>query len=94
MWNVTPLLSLSWAGYVVFDDIPWDYVKMSAKMFFGGQSNFTVTDKYVKKAILTGGWPLIVCINEDFYCDGYKDFAQSDWGRENITVVRLMNKLY
>lgn len=87
----------SWfnTGYVVFDDVAWDTFKWSAKSFCGGQQDFSVTDKYRKKRRIKGALPCFVLLNPDAddYQD-YIDFANKPWGRENITVVRLVEPMY
>lgn len=81
-------------SYVVFDDIPWASFSHYAKAFFGGQRDFTVSDKYRKKKRLAGGWPCIfLCNPEDFSFD-MGVFLASDWGRQNVDVVRIEDKLF
>lgn len=81
-------------GYVVFDDISWDSIKASAKSWFGAQRDFTVSDKYRRKRRMPGGVPSIFLINPDAYVHDCYSFINSAWGKENIDVVILRNKLY
>lgn len=97
-WSATDFIGLPdsfwWTGYVVVDDWSLDEWRRP-KAWLGGQRDFIVTDKYRKKMKLAGGIPTIVLCNPEDY-DGTK-FAQlcnSDWGRSNVTVVRLLGRLY
>lgn len=81
-------------GYVVFDDIDWDSLKSSAKSWFGAQTDFSVSDKYRRKRRLPGGIPCIFLCNPDAYCGDFYTFIISDWGKANIDVIQVHNKLY
>ncbi|QCX35055.1 replication-associated protein [Blackfly DNA Virus 18] len=81
-------------GYVVFDDISWDSIKGTAKSWFGAQRDFTVSDKYRRKRRMPGGVPCIFLINPDAYVLDCYNFITGAWGKENIDVVWLRNKLY
>lgn len=82
-------------GYVLFDDVAWSSFYLSAKSFLGAQRDFSVTDKYRRKRRLVGGIPSIVLLNPDAPdYDDYLTFAMGEWGRENIRVLRLRNKLF
>lgn len=100
MWDLSAFDALDqdfWkSGYIIFDDIAWDSLKGSAKSWFGCQRDFSVCDKYRKKVRVPGGVPSILLSNPDQYDseDGLRQFCNSDWGKENITVVRLVNRLY
>lgn len=99
MWDLSPFEGCKkrWNHYyVVFDDIAWPTLSASAKSWFGGQRDFTVSDKYKRKLRMVGGIPCILLANPDQYDgeDGLRAFCNSEWGRENVVVVRLTNKLY
>lgn len=81
-------------GYIVFDDIDWDSIRASAKSWFGAQRDFSVSDKYRRKRRIAGGIPCIYLCNPDAYCGDFYNFIWSEWGRENINVVTILNKLY
>jgi len=98
-WNLDSFdgLEQEWwgRGYIIFDDLEWDTFKHSAKSFCGGQSDFSVTDKYRRKRKLVGGVPSIILLNpNEFKYDGWMDFALTDWGKQNIQIIELRNKLY
>lgn len=81
-------------GYIVFDDIEWDSIKSSAKSWFGAQRDFSVSDKYRRKRRMPGGLPCIFLVNPDSFVGECACFAYSDWGKMNIDIVYLENKLY
>lgn len=82
--------------YFVFDDVApiAESLKRSWKQWFGGQSNFTTTGKYVKPFTVVGGVPSILCLNEDDYEEHFQDKLQSSWSRENIIFVKVVTPLY
>lgn len=98
MWDLSALDGLNsdfWNnGYIIFDDIDWDTIKSSAKSWFGAQRDFSVSDKYRRKRRIVGGLPCIFLINPDDYTGDCYDFINSDWGKHNIHVVTINNKLY
>lgn len=98
MWDLASFDGLTddfWNfGYVVFDDIEWDSIKSSAKSWFGAQRDFSVSDKYRRKRRIPGGLPCIFLVNPDSFLGDLHTFAYSDWGRQNITIVDIWNKLY
>lgn len=98
MWDLGALDGINsdfWHnGYIVFDDIEWDSIKSSAKSWFGAQRDFSVSDKYRRKRRIPGGIPCIFLLNPDAYINDCKDFVLGSWGRENIKVVSIENKLY
>jgi len=97
-WNLDSfdgLPSTFWHnGYVVFDDIDWDTLKSSAKSWLGAQRDFSVSDKYRRKRRIPGGIPSILLVNPEDYCGELSQFCNGPWGKENIDVVILDNKLY
>lgn len=80
--------------YVVFDDIPWQNLSHYAKAFFGCQRDFSVSDKYRKKKRISGGVPCIYSINDEDYSEDCRLFCTGNWGKENIVVIHVHNKLY
>lgn len=98
MWDLGALDGLPshfWQyGYIVFDDIEWDSIKASSKSWFGAQRDFAVSDKYRRKRRIPGGVPTIFLCNDDQFRDDLHSFAYSDWGRKNIDIVYIHNKLY
>lgn len=98
MWDLGALDGLTsdfWHnGYIIFDDIDWDSIKSSAKSWFGAQRDFSVSDKYRRKRRVCGGIPCIFLCNPDVYVGPLFEFVTSDWGRQNISVVEIFNKLY
>lgn len=97
-WNLDSFDGLSssfWDfGYVVFDDIEWESLRSSAKSWFGAQRDFSVSDKYRRKRRMKGGIPSILLVNPEEYSGPLCDFCNSSWGKENIDVIVLNNKLY
>ncbi|ORX44058.1 hypothetical protein BCR36DRAFT_373539 [Piromyces finnis] len=57
------------ADYIILDDFSSDITKFlpSWKCFFGGQKQFTLTDKYRGKRTVKWGKPMIWLSNEDLY---------------------------
>lgn len=98
MWDLSALDGLDsdfWnTGYIIFDDIEWDSIKSSAKSWFGAQRDFSVSDKYRRKRRIVGGLPCIFLCNPDAFNGDLRDFILGHWGRENIHVVQINNKLY
>lgn len=97
-WSATDFIGLPesfwWTGYVVVDDWNLDEWR-SPKFWLGSQRDFIVTDKYRKKMKLPGGIPTIVLCNpEDYDGTNFAKLCNSDWGRDNVTVVRLLGRLY
>lgn len=92
----TFLEGLPTSSYLVLDDIPVDN-KPFWKSFFGGQKEFTLTDKYRKKVKVRWGKPCIYLCNPDLspWAVGTRlstDFL--DWLDDNTVKVTLTNKLY
>jgi len=81
-------------GHVVFDDISWDSLKASAKSWFGGQRDFTVSDKYRKKVRIPGGIPVILLLNPEDFSGECRAFFDSTWGRANSQVTFIYNALF
>jgi len=81
-------------GYIVFDDIQWESIKSSAKSWFGAQRDFSVSDKYRRKRRIPGGIPCIFLVNPDDYYGDIGRFVTDDWGKQNIDMIEIVNKLY
>lgn len=82
------------ADYIVLDDFSPEITKFlpSWKCFFGGQKQFTLTDKYRGKKTVRWGKPMIWLSNEDIF--KHLNFEQIDFVKKNCTCIVLMNKLY
>jgi len=81
--------------YVIFDDIPMDSKPMW-KSFLGGQHQFTITDKYMKKKSIIWGKPCIFVCNEDHdpRLDPKLSSSFIDWLSGNCVYVDIENKLF
>lgn len=73
------------ADYVIFDDFEWDYFP-NKKSWWGGQLEFTVTDKYRKKRTIKWGKPMIWLNNEHP--------PLTNWFLDNAYIVTLNSPLY
>ncbi|ORX77614.1 hypothetical protein BCR32DRAFT_283019 [Anaeromyces robustus] len=82
------------ADYIVLDDFNPDINKFlpAWKCFFGGQKEFTLTDKYRGKKTVHWGKPMIWLSNEDLF--KHLNLEQSEFIKKNCTVICLTNKLY
>jgi len=78
------------ASYIVLDDIDIGFFP-SYKMFLGGQKEFEVTDKYVRKLTLKWGKPCIWLSNDNPCLNPKVDAA---WLHANCVFVNLEDKLY
>lgn len=81
------------AGYIVLDDIDFKYFP-HWKSFVGCQRNFYVTDKYRHKIRVDGGWPCIICSNDDNDPRGAISRTELDWFDMNCVTMRLTGPLY
>jgi len=82
--------------YIVFDDFDLDYMiskPVIAKGFFGCQGEVTITGKYRGAKRINTACPIIFSMNEDDYYK-HEHFLTGEWGRENIYIVKILNKLY
>nr|QJB18726.1 MAG: replication-associated protein [Genomoviridae sp.] len=83
--------------YAVFDDIKLnEKTYWSWKPWFGGQKEFTVTDKYRKKRKLIWGKPIIWICNpasDPRNIQGL-DYSEHEWLRLRCIFVELADKLY
>lgn len=82
--------------YAVFDDIRIDEkTYWHWKPWFGGQKEFTVTDKYRKKRRFRWGKPVIwLCNPASDIRKLSLDIAEMDWLKESCVFVEVNNTLY
>lgn len=82
------------AEYIILDDFSTDFTKFlpTWKCFFGGQKEFTLTDKYRGKRTVHWGKPMIWLANEDPLKT--LNVEQLDFINKNCVLVTLVNKLY
>lgn len=82
------------ADYIILDDFSSDINKFFPcwKCFFGGQKQFTLTDKYRGKRTVHWGKPMIWLSNEDIF--GKLNIEHINFIKANCEVVVLSNKLY
>jgi hypothetical protein len=75
------------ANYLVMDDFDFDFMP-SKKQYFGGQREFTVSDKYVKKKTIRN-WskPLIYLCNEDG--DPRKSKYWNQWFTDSSVILTI-----
>lgn len=78
------------ALYGVLDDIDIKYFP-TYKGWFGGQREFTGTDKYRKKVQIMWARPIIWCSNDDPRQSGAVDV---DWLNEACIFVNVYERLY
>lgn len=77
------------AEYAVFDDFEWAYMP-SKKAWWGGQQQFTITDKYRKKKTIKWGKPIIyLCNPDDDPREQVNKFPQ--WFRDRSMIIELLN---
>lgn len=79
------------AEYGIFDDFDFAFLP-NKKCWWGGQEEFTVTDKYRKKKTITWGKPVIYLTNPDL--DPYRHAQWNDWFADNCIRVVLQVPLY
>lgn len=81
-------------GYIVVDDVPWE--KFGCwRQILGCQSEFVMTDKYLKKIrIKNWGKPCIFLCNDDNDPKEKCKPEEREWLEANCFCVRLMGKLY
>lgn len=80
--------------YIILDDFSSDITKYLPcwKCFFGGQKEFTLTDKYRGKKTVKWGKPMIWLSNEDIFKN--LNIEHIEFIKKNCTVVVLDKKLY
>lgn len=82
-------------GYIVVDDVPFDKF-FCFKAIVGAQSQFILTDKYVKKITITN-WskPCIILLNHDMMYERHLSESLLNWFTTNTIKVDLgSNRLY
>lgn len=82
------------SDYIILDDFSSDILKYLPcwKCFFGGQKQFTLTDKYRGKRTVKWGKPMIWLSNEDLFKN--LNIEHINFIKRNCTVIVLDNKLY
>lgn len=82
------------ADYIILDDFSSDILKYlpSWKCFFGGQKQFTLTDKYRGKKTVHWGKPMIWLSNEDIFKN--LNIEHINFIKKNCTVIVLDKNLY
>lgn len=77
------------AKYIIFDDFEWDYIP-NKKGFFGAQSEFQISGRYMK--VKTVKWGKC-CI---YLCNNHPDIKLEDrhWYNNNCEIVLVNNKFY
>lgn len=81
--------------YYVFDDFPWERVVGFYKQFMGCQKEFTVTDRYFKKATVRNPLPRpSIFLFNKLPTDAEK--AKLDWGWivSNCELLFVMARMY
>lgn len=82
------------AVYNVFDDIPFKFLPCK-KEILGAQQDFTVNEKYCKKARIKGGIPSIILCNPDqSYLEALHASDLSDWSETNCKHVKFVFPFY
>lgn len=59
----------------------------------GGQREFTVTDKYLKKSTIINFGPAIYLLNSPDY-HNLNMHLDMGWVVDNCTIINIQNKLY
>ena len=85
------------ADYAVFDDINGGFGFFpSYKQWLGGQFEFTATDKYRHKQMITWGKACIYICNLDPRNEWYKPGTTPDftWMEENCTFYEVTHRVF
>lgn len=93
-WNTMCTISgQDWDGadYLVVDDVPWEYF-IGRKAFLGGQRDFILTEKYVRKTKIQWGKPVVYLCNEDPRHE-MKDWEEK-YFNDNCQFEFVYDKLY
>lgn len=80
------------AEFIVVDDVPWEYFT-GKKQFLGGQHEFILTEKYVRKTRIVFGKPCIYVCNEDPFYD-MNEQEKEYYGGNCVKVILGDSKLY
>jgi len=78
---------------MVLDDIKWEYVP-AKKALFGGQKEFTLSDKYRRKRRIKWGKPIILLFNEDEDPWPLLSELERKFYKENVIRVFINNKIF
>lgn len=81
------------ARLIILDDINFKFFP-HWKAVCGAQRDWYVTDKYRTKTRVEGGWPAIICCNEDNDPRGTLSGAESRWLAMNAEIVELNSPLF
>lgn len=76
------------ADYAVFDDISGGMAKFDYKNWLGGQSAFSVTDKYRKRRTIQWGKPCIYLCNQNPFESEHPN-VDLDWLSRNSVLVEI-----
>lgn len=89
----TTIRDADWAGarYLVVDDVPWEFFS-GRKQLLGGQREFILAEKYVRKTRITFGKPVIYLCNSDPRLE-MKDDEEAYYDG-NVMYHFLINKLF
>ena len=90
----TTIRGVDWAAadYLVVDDVPWEYFS-GKKQLLGGQHEFILTEKYIRKTRITFGKPVIYICNLNPFNN--MDSEEYEYYNVNCVLVELgNNKLY
>lgn len=85
--------SLDGVQFWIFDDFPAERVKLNYKQFMGGQREFPVTDKYLRKRWIVNCGPAIYLFNTPEFDSLYR-VLDMGWVEENCAIININNKLY
>lgn len=89
----TTIRDVDWAGasYLVCDDVPWEFFS-GKKQLLGGQRDFILTEKYIRKTRITFGKPVIYLSNHDVRDD--MTFDERTYYNVNVFYFTIVNKLF
>ncbi len=93
-WNtMCTITDQDWEGaeYLVVDDVPWEFFA-GKKPILGGQRNFILTEKYVRKTPITFGKPVVYLCNDDPRHD--MKGSEVTYYEGNCEFVFVYEKLY
>lgn len=82
------------ADYLVVDDVPWEFFP-GKKQFLGGQLQFIMTEKYVRKTRITFGKACIYICNEDPFLvmtDDEKIYFEENCVKVVLPNIKLFNE--
>lgn len=79
--------------YAVFDDMAGGLRSIPFKCWLGGQTQFTVTDKYKKKQCIYWGKPSIYIANDDPLTEKGLTTSDKEWLKGNATIIFISNSI-